>query len=127
MARDIEAAKGPPVTARGPLGWMRANLFGSLGDTVLTLVAMALLVSLLIPIIDWAIVKATWTGETRSDCVSGGACWVFVKARIGQFVYGFYPDAERWRVDTSALLLIGLIAWLVWPDARERNSLLCFR
>jgi general L-amino acid transport system permease protein len=28
-----------------------------------------------------------------------GACWAFVSAKFGQFIYGRYPDAERWRVD----------------------------
>jgi general L-amino acid transport system permease protein len=29
---------------------------------------------------------------------------VFVKVRLSQFLYGFYPEAERWRVDLTLLL-----------------------
>ena len=49
------------------------------------------------------LLDATFTGTTRADCTSAGACWVFVKARFGQFMYGLYPPAERWRVDLAGV------------------------
>ena len=43
-----------------------------------------------------------------------GACWPFIEAKFGQFIYGRYPDAERWRVDLVFLSgLIGLIPMLM--------------
>ena len=46
----------------------------------------------------WA--DAVWEGTNRDACLGiSGACWPFVRAKIGQFVYGFYPHAERWRPD----------------------------
>ena len=55
-------------------------------------------------IISWGIINAVWTGEDGRACrVEGsGACWAFVKAKFSQFVYGRYPDEERWRVDLSS-------------------------
>ena len=115
------ARLAPPLQPRGVLVWLRTNLFSSLTDSVLTLVAAGLLLSMMIPVVEWAVIDATWSGETRDDCVHGGACWVFLKARIGQFIYGFYPDPERWRVNLTGLLLVGLLVWLTWPRAPGKS------
>jgi hypothetical protein len=40
--------------------------------------------------------------QPRGDCqANGGACWVFVRVNFEQFMYGFYPEAQRWRVNTA--------------------------
>ena len=53
---------------------------------------------------------ADWVGSSRDDCNGGGACWVFVGTRLNQFLYGFYPDAEQWRVNLGLALLALLVA-----------------
>ncbi len=95
-----------PSTNIGAVGWMRANLFSSWINTLLTLVGLYLIWLIVPPIIDWAIIKADWTGETRADCSRGGACWVFIQTRFSQFMYGFYPPELRWRVDATAWLAV---------------------
>jgi hypothetical protein len=43
-----------------------------------------------------------------------GACWAYVKAYFPQFIYGRYPEPERWRVDiVFVLLAAGLIPMLI--------------
>ena len=67
-------------------------------------------------IVSWGIVNAVWTGEDGAACrVEGtGACWVFIKAKFGQFIYGRYPDDERWRVNlVFALAVAGLFPLMV--------------
>ena len=96
----------PPRLSVGMLGWLRSNLFSSLFNTLLTLFALYLIWLIVPPIINWALIDATWNGTTRSDCTSAGACWVFVQQRFGQFMYGFYPEALRWRVDATLWLAI---------------------
>ncbi len=54
---------------------------------------------------DWAIINATWTGHSTADCRPDGACWAVISARWEQFIYGFYPPLERWRVNLSFILL----------------------
>jgi general L-amino acid transport system permease protein len=44
-----------------------------------------------------------------------GACWAFVKAKLGQFIYGRYPPAERWRVDLVFFLLAAGLVPLAIP------------
>jgi general L-amino acid transport system permease protein len=105
----------PPVASVGVLGWMRSNLFSSAFNSLLTLMGLYLIYVTVPPILDWLFLHADWTGETRDDCAGEGACWVFVKARFGQFMYGFYPEAERWRVDTAFLIFVAGLAALMVP------------
>ncbi len=44
-----------------------------------------------------------------------GACWTVVKRRWQQFMYGFYPKEQVWRVATTALLLLLGGLSLLWP------------
>ena len=56
------------------------------------------------------------TAPDGSDCSRehAGACWPFAAAWFGQFMYGRYPDAERWRVNlTYALALAGLVPLMI--------------
>ncbi|MGE8497846.1 MAG: amino acid ABC transporter permease [Pseudomonas sp.] len=96
----------PPRLSVGVLGWLRANLFSNWFNTLLTLVALYLVWLIVPPLIQWAFINADWTGTTRADCTSGGACWVFVQQRFGQFMYGFYPSELRWRVDLTLWIAI---------------------
>jgi general L-amino acid transport system permease protein len=97
----------PPIERVGALRWMRDNLFNSPLNAVLTLLALWLLWQTLPPILNWAIFDATWQGNSREACAAvSGACWTFVKVRFGQFMFGFYPPDERWRVILAFALLV---------------------
>lgn len=101
------------------IGWLRANLFSSPLNAALTVMALAFLWLAVPPLVDWALLDADWTGTTRDDCRGAGACWVFVRVRFDQFVYGFYPESERWRVDIGFLLLAAGIAPFVMPTIKR--------
>jgi general L-amino acid transport system permease protein len=106
----------PPTAASGPLAWLRANLFSSIGNTILTVIAVWIVYQVAHSVIGWAFVNATFEGEDGGACTreNAGACWPFVSAWFGQFMYGRYPDAERWRVNlTYALALAGLVPLMV--------------
>ena len=110
----------PPVTIIGLLGWIRQNLFSSPLQIFLTCVMVALLYTLLAPFVKWALVDANWSGESREDCTQAGACWVFIKVRLGQFIYGFYPEAEQWRVKIAFLILVGASAPFFVPSFHRK-------
>lgn len=98
----------PPLMSVGVLAWLRNNLFSGWFNTLLTLLAAYLVWLIIPPILHWAFLNADWSGDTRADCTSEGACWVFIRVRFSQFMYGFYPEALRWRVDlTLALAILG--------------------
>lgn len=100
------------------LRWTRANLFSTPGNAVLTSSIVLLLVWAVPPVIDWAFLRAVWTGTSRDACVGAdvGACWPYIWARAGQIIYGFYPDGERWRVDIVYALGIAGTLWLTLPN-----------
>jgi general L-amino acid transport system permease protein len=113
----------PPEERGGPVGWARRRLFASPANAVTTLLCAAFLAWVLPPLIRWAIVDATWTGETREACAAGGACWVFVRQRIGQFTYGFYPADQIWRVNLAGALVAALLAPLFLPRFPAKRML----
>lgn len=109
--------KPPRRQLPGPIQWVRENLFSSLFNSILTLVALALIYQTVVPFVEWAIINAAWSGQGREACLpfADGACWPFIIERSGQIVYGFYEQSERWRVDIVFLLLGVGLAWLMVP------------
>jgi general L-amino acid transport system permease protein len=101
---------------------IRKRLFATPLDIVITLVIAYLLWRSVVPLVEWIFVDATFSGTTRDDCTLGGACWVFVRARFGQFMYGLYPPAERWRVDLAGIILVAGIAALSWKALPYRRT-----
>ncbi len=96
----------PPSTSVGALAWLRSNLFSNGFNTLLTLLAAYLVWLIVPPALSWALLDADWSGSTRADCSGEGACWVFVRERFGQFMYGFFPEGLRWRVNLTVLLAV---------------------
>ncbi|MBB4285268.1 amino acid ABC transporter permease [Roseospira goensis] len=110
----------PPVTVVGPVRWVRDNLLSSPLNIALTALGLYLLWLVVPPLIDWGILTADFVGSSRDDCTSGGACWVFIATRLDFFVYGFYPDAERWRVDVMFAMLAGFLVPQFLPGVSAR-------
>jgi len=119
---EFVPAQPAPITARGPIGWARANLFSNWWNTLLTLVGAYVLYVIVAPLIQFAIIDATWVGKDRSACLgeNAGACWAMVEAKFSQYIYGTYPVAERWRVNIFFVLLLSLIPMLV-PSAPAKK------
>lgn len=103
--------KPAPVRTDGFVAWMRDNLFNGVFNTILSLSALALVVYVLPPMLNWLIFNANWTGGSDACRANpDGACWTFVGARWEQFLYGFYEKSERWRLNILlALLALGII------------------
>lgn len=84
---------------------IQQRLFGSPLDVVISLTMISLLLVVMPKLLDWLIFSADFAGTTKADCDSGGACWVFIKSRILQFIYGFYPVDQLWRVNLSMVVM----------------------
>ncbi len=95
-----------------------ANLFSNWKNTLLTVVAGYFLYYVLSGVLGWAIFRAVWTGENREVCAveNAGACWPFVQAKFLQWIYGFYPIDQRWRVNICYLLLAGGLVPMLMPS-----------
>jgi general L-amino acid transport system permease protein len=108
----------PPTTfASAPIRWARVNLFATWSNVVLTLTGAALSLWIVAAILDWAVFSAVFTGADGSACKAEGtgACWPFIQAKMGLFMYGRYPDAERWRVDLTYVLALAALVPLMIP------------
>lgn len=112
----MSAPASPPLRARLPAAeWVRVNLLSSPVNIAVTALCAAFLYFTVPSFVDWAIVKATWSGDSREACDPAGACWVFIRARLGQFTYGLYPETQRWRVDAAFWLLVIPVGLLLAP------------
>ncbi|HEV7317924.1 MAG TPA: amino acid ABC transporter permease [Ensifer sp.] len=129
----------PPVAEGGLFSWLRANLFATPKDTVLTIISLLLLAWLVPPAIQWLFVDAAWTGGGRGVCATvaqggtqpegwSGACWAFVNAKIDQFAYGRYPIEERWRPTLVGILFVLLLVPMAMPKVPYKgiNAILLF-
>jgi general L-amino acid transport system permease protein len=116
FVRTSEAPKlPPPATAVGWQAALRERLFPTPLSAVASLLIALLGIWVFWTIFDWAILRAVWVAPDRELCnVEGaGACWPFIGDKLMQWIYGFYPQEERWRVNIvyglGALLLAGLL------------------
>jgi general L-amino acid transport system permease protein len=134
VRRLLVAPEPPPLMQRGLFSFARARLFGGVLNTLLTLLAAVVAALLLWPAAKFLLIDAVWTGTSRVDCLAQtaghevGACWPFIAAKFGQFMFGFYPAAERWRVELTYALGVVLLVPLLVPSVpyKRLNALLFF-
>jgi len=114
-----------PSNSVGVIPWLRQNLFSSPVNSFLTLFSIYIVYIAFPPVIQWAIIDADWgTGTSRAEaCPSDGACWPFVRARFDQFMYGFYPEVERWRINWTFIILIGLMVPMFMEKFKRKAML----
>ena len=115
VRKEFVPPEPPPVTSRGIIGWARENLFSNWWNTLLTFLGAYILYLMIAPLVRFALIDAVWTGSDRSACLGPdvGACWAMVKAKLGQYIYGRYPEAERWRVNLFFLSLLTMVPMLI--------------
>lgn len=138
VREQLSDSEPAPVTEVGVIGWLRKNLFSSVPNTVLTLIAIYIVWVVVPPILNFAFVDAVWTGENRAACSTEqqggvqpngwfGACWPYVGAYFQQFIYGRYPFDQYWRVNAVFLLFAaGLIPLLIPRVPYKRENALFF-
>ena len=111
FVRDsVIPAAPPPAREAGAVKWLRANLFSSWLNAILTIAALFVVWWLLSGIVPW-IVNGTWEGSSLRECReildgSGGGCFAVLRERWPQLLFGFqYPDYLRWRPVLAFVLL----------------------
>src|SRR5712692_5027904 len=93
IAHAAPARPLPPVYR-----WLRANLFSTPLSTALTLLVLYVLIKIVPPLVDWAVVNASLTAPNEQACaVRGGACWAFITKWYRFILFGRYPHEEQWR------------------------------
>jgi general L-amino acid transport system permease protein len=131
---DLIPDRPQPIKTTGFSAFLWTRLLNSPGNALLTVVGIVLLWFVIVPAIRFLLVDAVWEGQDRTSCLAAdvgqsiGACWPFVRAKITQFIYGFYPEPERWRVNLTFLLAAVLLLPLLVPrlPAKGLNATLFF-
>jgi general L-amino acid transport system permease protein len=120
----------PPRVMVGPIAWMRENLFSTWTNSILTVIGLVVVYKLVVGVLDWAVMSAVWSGEDGSACSGDnvGACWPFIRAKFGQFMYGRYPFDERWRVNLTYVLAVAGLLPLMIPAVGGKKwlAIYCF-
>jgi general L-amino acid transport system permease protein len=121
VRQELIPERGAPVKVTGFTGFLRARLFNSPTNILLTVASILLLWFTLVPVLKFLLVDAVWSGKDRNACLAEnvghavGACWPFIQAKFSQFIYGFYPEPERWRVNLTFFLAAILLLPLLIP------------
>jgi general L-amino acid transport system permease protein len=131
---ELVPERAAPVRTTGFVGFLRTRLFNSPTNILITIVGVLLLWFTVVPALRFLLVDAVWTGKDRNACLAEnvghavGACWPFIQAKFSQLIYGFYPEAERWRANLTFLLAAVLLLPLLIPrlPAKGLNAGLFF-
>ena len=112
---ELVPQKAPPASEVGMIGWMRTNLFSSIGNSILTILSLYCIYLVIAAILPWAI-SPTWGAASLTECRGvlhelgreghfSGACWGVIRERWAQLLFGFYPSELYFR---PVLAFIGL-------------------
>ena len=136
---EITQSRKPPVATTGILGWLRMNLFSNWVNSLISLFVLYILFQFIPWILNWTVFAAdfkyNFNGEeiiNREMCSrvldpeNGGACWAIIYVRFYQFMYGFYPREEVWRVNLSYIMLAVAIVPLLFDRFPFRKHFLKF-
>ena len=96
----------PPTERYTVLGWLKKNLFGSIPDSLLTILALWLTYAMLRPTLTW---------------IFGEARWSVIPDNLKLFMIGRYPIEHVWRIWLVLYLLTALtgFVWGVWVKGKE--------
>ena len=110
-------ARPMPGRSSGPLAWLRTNLFSSVGNTVLSLVLLAVGLLALVSSLDWALFQAVFGSQLQAcnDMRGVGACWGVISEKGRLIVMGRYPETEHWRPVIATALMLGVVVISCMP------------
>jgi general L-amino acid transport system permease protein len=134
VRKDLVAERPAPIKTTGMIGFVRTRLLNSPTNILLTILGALLIWFTVVPALRFLLVDAVWHGSDRNACLEQnaghivGACWPYIAAKFDQLIYGFYPIAERWRVNLTFLLGALLLLPLLIPrlPAKSLNASLFF-
>jgi general L-amino acid transport system permease protein len=134
VRKELVPERPAPIKTTGFVGFLRTRLFNSPTNILITIVSALLLWFTIIPSAKFLLIDAVWSGKDRNACLAEnaghmvGACWPYIQAKFTQFIYGFYPEPERWRVNLTFIMAAILLLPLLIPrlPAKGLNAGLFF-
>lgn len=114
VRHDPLPAQDPPTNETGTVKWLRENLFSSVLNSIMTLVALYCIYALISAIIPW-IFNGVWDADSIRDCrdqLNGavGGCFAVIAERWPQLVFGNYPSEHYGRAILAFLMLFVALA-----------------
>ncbi|MGY8661834.1 amino acid ABC transporter permease [Bradyrhizobium sp. UFLA05-109] len=102
-----------PQSGNRVLRWLRANLFSSIPNGIITLVLFAVLAKGVVSFVQWGIANAVWLTPPNDSSAcraarGAGACWAVIPEKYRFILFGTYPFDEQWRPALAVLLFIAL-------------------
>ena len=116
-------ARQAPVKTQGLVPWLKANLFASIPNAVVSVLILSAFAWAVLNALRWGVFNAvTATDPDLCQAARGvGACWGVVNEKARLMVMGRYPQTEHWRAELAMVLLLGLVVascsryfWKVW-------------
>lgn len=109
------ADRWPGSRLEGGAWWRRC--FATPGRAVVTLLVLASMTVVLLPLGRWGLLDATWTGDRAACQAAGGACWSFIGHKLRFILFGLYPSGSQWRPLAATGLLLAMLAITAHPRA----------
>jgi general L-amino acid transport system permease protein len=106
MQRVELSSNKPPVTSLGVIGWLRANLFSTWLNSLVTIISLGFIYLFGRAFLLWSFREANWLAVVNN---------------LRVLTWGRYPETEVWRLGWSLILLVGmgLLTWRLW--AQQEN------
>ncbi len=105
---------------------LNKNINSNNFNALLTLFTIFIIIKSIPPMLDWFILEANFAGNSKDDCTGDGACWVFIKVWFNRFMYGLYPDAEQWRINTAFLILFAVVGISFFVSEKLKKYFILF-
>ena len=142
MAREIAYVrtemldeKAPPASSVGIRGWIKENLFSSVGNSILTVISVFFIYMVLSGILPWVFL-GIWNADSLSHCreifaerYGDGveyACWAVIRDRWHQIIFGYFAPSQYWRPILGFILIMAALAPILYPSLPRKSFLISF-
>jgi len=97
------------MSSKSVLGWIHANLFSSVFNTIMTLFAVWAIFVTIPEFIQWAFFESVWyTNDPMACREATGACWAVIAEKHRVMLFGTFPYDEHWRGVLAIAIIIGM-------------------
>jgi general L-amino acid transport system permease protein len=121
----VRESEPPPSEKIGALRWLRRNLFNSPFNSVMTILAAALVAYWGWSFLQWGILHAVWYTPDHEVCRRAtGACWAVIAEKHRPMLFGVYPYNEHWRLIIALVVYLGTVTATLTPYCWKRSILI---